>query len=74
MLDGWPKRKVRRKLMELATDGDAWSQMATELRGFLSDAHHYNTALDVLRYMRDRLSCMESAADRKRVCEYFIRL
>ena len=47
MLDGWPKRKVRHKLMNLAADGAAWSQMAAELRGFLSDAHHYNTALDV---------------------------
>ena len=60
MLDGWPKRKVRHRLMELAADGAAWSQVATELRDFLSDAHHYNTALDVLRYMRDRLSCMET--------------
>ena len=72
MLDGWPKRKVRHRLMNLATDGAAWSQMAVELRGFLSDAHHNNTALDVLHYMRDRLRCMESPADRKRVCEYFI--
>ena len=72
MLDGWPKRKVRCKLMDLATDGAAWTQMATELSTFLSDAHHYNAALDVLHYLRDRLRCMESAADRKRVCEYFI--
>ena len=69
MLDGWPKRKVRHKLMELAADGDAWSRMAAELRGFLSDAHHHNTALDVLRYMRDRLRCMECAADKTKVCK-----
>ena len=69
MLDGWPKRKVRHKLMNLAADGAAWSQVAAELRGFLSDNHHYNTALDMLHYMRDRLRCMESAADKKKVCE-----
>ena len=73
MLDGWPKRKVRHRLMELAADGAAWSRMAAELRGFLSDAHHYNTAIDVLSYMRDRLRCMASAADKTKVCENFVR-
>ena len=47
--------------------------MAAELRGFLSDAHHYNTAIDVLSYMRDRLRCMASAADKTKVCENFVR-
>ena len=73
MLDGWPKRKVRHRLMELATDGDAWPRMAAELRGFLTDAHHFNTALDVLSYMRDRLRCMECTTDKAKVCKYFIK-
>ena len=46
VLDGWPTRKVRYRLMELAADGAAWARMAAELRGFLSDAHHYTAAID----------------------------